>query len=108
MLELITEQGFSLNVDSPVIFGHGLQKINVRNLFSLYFRGDFTFAYDFRAQKTLFRVQTLSQCLVLTPQTGEDNSSDIRSDGSQNTARIQDFLNTGNSSTLMLDCGVDV
>ena len=40
--------------------------------------GDFTFAYDFRAQMTLFRVQILAQCLYLTPQTGEDNSCDIR------------------------------
>ena len=108
MLEHITRQGFSLNVVSLVIFACSLQKYKVRNLFSFYLMGDFTFAYDFRAQMTLFRVQTLAQCLDLTPQTGEDNFSVIRSGSSQNTAGIQGFLNTSDNSSLMLDRGVDV
>lgn len=33
---------------------------------------------------------------------------DIRSDSSQNTAGLQDFLNTGDNHSLMLDNGVDM
>ena len=58
--------------------------------------------HDFRAQMTLFRVQTLARCLDLTPQTSEENSFDNRSYGSQNTTELQNFLNTGNNSSLML------
>lgn len=56
---------------------------------------------------TLFRVQTPAQSSDATPEAGEENSFDLGSASSQNTAGLQHFSNNCNHSLLKLENGVD-